>query len=118
MSRLCPLCGASNADAPRHRYSPAEWPLKECRSCSTLYLEEVPTYSQLAEELAWEKTFVQETKERSDRNPLLYRLGHIPKVGEAVEHDGRRFTVMEMEGRRISKVKVEPVAEESSNSIG
>jgi SAM-dependent methyltransferase len=80
MSRLCPLCGASNADAPRHRYSPAEWPLKECRSCSTLYLEEVPTYSQLAEELAWEKTFVQETKERSDRNPLLYRLGHLPKT--------------------------------------
>jgi CBS domain containing-hemolysin-like protein len=40
---------------------------------------------------------------------LLYRLGHIPRAAEFVEFDGRRITVTEMEGRRISKIKVEPV---------
>jgi CBS domain containing-hemolysin-like protein len=38
---------------------------------------------------------------------LLTRLGHIPKAGEQVEYGGRRLTVVEMDGRRISKVRVE-----------
>ena len=42
---------------------------------------------------------------------LLMRLGHIPKDGESVIYEGRRLTVVEMEGRRISKVRVEPVEE-------
>jgi len=41
---------------------------------------------------------------------LLTRLGHIPKLGESVDHETRRLTVMEMDGRRISKVRVEPLA--------
>ncbi len=44
---------------------------------------------------------------------ILMRLGHIPRVGEIVEYEGRRLTVAEMEGRRISKVRVEPVEHES-----
>ena len=40
---------------------------------------------------------------------LLTRLGHIPRAGESVDHEGRRLTVMEMEGRRIGKVRVEPM---------
>jgi CBS domain containing-hemolysin-like protein len=40
---------------------------------------------------------------------LLMRLGHIPKVSESVEFENRRLTVMEMEGRRISKIRVEPI---------
>ena len=42
---------------------------------------------------------------------LLMRLGHIPTNGESVTYEGRRMTVMEMEGRRIGKVRVEPVEE-------
>jgi CBS domain containing-hemolysin-like protein len=42
---------------------------------------------------------------------LLMRLGHIPTDGESVTFDGRRMTVVEMEGRRIAKVRVEPVEE-------
>jgi CBS domain containing-hemolysin-like protein len=38
---------------------------------------------------------------------LLTRLGHIPKAGERVDFEGRRLTVVEMDGRRISKVRVE-----------
>ena len=42
---------------------------------------------------------------------VLIRLGHIPKEGESVVFDGRRLTVVEMDARRIAKVRVEPVEE-------
>jgi putative hemolysin len=37
----------------------------------------------------------------------LSQLGHIPHTGETFEHDGRRFTVSGMNGRRISQIQVE-----------
>jgi putative hemolysin len=40
---------------------------------------------------------------------ILMRLGHIPHDGESVEYENRRLTVAEMEGRRISRVRVEPI---------
>ncbi len=39
---------------------------------------------------------------------LLARLGKIPTGGETVDYMGRRFTVLEMSGHRISKVRIEP----------
>jgi len=42
---------------------------------------------------------------------LLMRLGHIPHHGEFVTHDGRRLTVLEMDGHRIARIRVEPVEE-------
>ena len=38
---------------------------------------------------------------------LLTRLGKIPRGGESIDFEGRRLTVTEMSGRRISKVRVE-----------
>ena len=40
---------------------------------------------------------------------VLMRLGHLPKAGESVEFEDRRLTVVAMEGRRISKIRVEPL---------
>jgi CBS domain containing-hemolysin-like protein len=40
---------------------------------------------------------------------VLMRLGHIPREGEFITHDGRRLTVVEMDNRRIAKIRVEPV---------
>ncbi|HLJ79091.1 MAG TPA: hemolysin family protein [Acidobacteriaceae bacterium] len=40
---------------------------------------------------------------------ILTRLGKIPRGGESVDFGDRRLTVVEMEGRRISKVRVEPI---------
>jgi putative hemolysin len=40
---------------------------------------------------------------------VLSRLGFIPRGGESFEANGYRFTVMEMERRRISRVKVKPM---------
>jgi SAM-dependent methyltransferase len=79
MVRDCPLCGRSNLDQPRHEFSEGEWSLKECAGCSMLYLEDVPEYEQLVEEFAWEKTFEQETEQRSRKNPTLRKLGRLPK---------------------------------------
>jgi CBS domain containing-hemolysin-like protein len=42
---------------------------------------------------------------------VLMRLGHIPKIGESITHEGRRLTVVEMDNRRIAKIRVEPVEE-------
>jgi CBS domain containing-hemolysin-like protein len=39
---------------------------------------------------------------------VLSRLGFIPRGGESFEADGYRFTVMEMERRRVSRVKIKP----------
>lgn len=40
---------------------------------------------------------------------VLTRLGHIPRPGETVDYEGRRLTVLEMEGRRIAKIQVDPI---------
>ena len=49
---------------------------------------------------------------------LLSRLGHIPDIGETVEHEGRTYSVVQMERNRIARVRIEsieppPVIEES-----
>jgi CBS domain containing-hemolysin-like protein len=41
---------------------------------------------------------------------LLAQLGHIPKAGESVHYGGRNFTVEEMNGNRIHRVRVEEAA--------
>jgi CBS domain containing-hemolysin-like protein len=47
---------------------------------------------------------------------LLARLGHIPKAGESVTYEDRRLTVVEMEARRIAKIRVEPVEDAPSTA--
>ena len=44
---------------------------------------------------------------------LLARLGKIPRGGEVVEYEGRRFTVVEMNGNRISRVRIEKTEEQA-----
>jgi putative hemolysin len=38
---------------------------------------------------------------------LLFRLGRIPRPGEWVEYEGRRYTVLAMERNRIARVRIE-----------
>jgi CBS domain containing-hemolysin-like protein len=40
---------------------------------------------------------------------LLVQFGHIPQTGESVVYESRRLSVVEMDGRRIAKVRVEPI---------
>ncbi len=45
---------------------------------------------------------------------MLVRLGHIPQEGESILFEGRRLTVVEMENRRIAKIRVESVETETA----
>jgi CBS domain containing-hemolysin-like protein len=38
---------------------------------------------------------------------ILAHLQKLPHGGESFEYDGRRYTVLEMEGRRVAKVKID-----------
>ena len=40
---------------------------------------------------------------------VMATLGHVPRQGEAVEVDGHRLEVSELDGRRISRVRVTPL---------
>ena len=39
---------------------------------------------------------------------VLTQLGHVPETGDEFVWNGWRFRVVEMDGRRIDKVLVEP----------
>jgi putative hemolysin len=45
---------------------------------------------------------------------VLSRLGFIPRGGESFEADGYRFTVMEMDHRRVSRVKIKALRSASA----
>ncbi|WP_075742619.1 MULTISPECIES: hemolysin family protein [Actinoalloteichus] len=40
---------------------------------------------------------------------LLFRLGRIPAPGDSMEALERRFVVTEMDGRRITRIRIEPI---------
>jgi len=61
----------------------------------------------LRNQLHWE--FPREAGVETLAGLLLAELGHIPTTGESVEYDGRRYTVAEMNGHRISRIHVEPI---------
>jgi len=42
---------------------------------------------------------------------MMAQLGKIPDGGESFEYEHRRYTVLQMEGRRIARVKIENVKE-------
>src|SRR5271170_956184 len=48
---------------------------------------------------------------------LLTRFGRIPREGDTTEFEGRRLTVLEMAGRRISKVMIEKIEKIDPNDL-
>ena len=63
-------------------------PLWDLREHYDLPVEEAPDYQTLA-------------------GMLLTRLGHIPQGGESITEHGYTFTVVDMHGPRIARIKVE-----------
>ena len=47
---------------------------------------------------------------------VMAALGHVPGVGEAVEADGHRLEVSELDGRRVSRIRVTPIVPEITSS--
>jgi putative hemolysin len=48
---------------------------------------------------------------------VLAQLKRIPRGGEWVEHNGYRLTIVDMEGRRIVKIKMEPAAARPADAL-
>ena len=47
---------------------------------------------------------------------IVARLGTLPEEGDSVEIDGHRIEVIELDGRRISRVRVQPLAATDASS--
>ena len=45
---------------------------------------------------------------------LLLQRGEIPRVGDAVEYQGRRYTVLEMERNRVARVRIQKMLSHDS----
>jgi putative hemolysin len=43
---------------------------------------------------------------------IMATLGHVPRVGDAVEADSHRLEVAQLDGRRVSRVRVAPIVPE------
>jgi len=49
---------------------------------------------------------------------ILARLQKIPRLGDGFDYDGHRYTVQEIEGHRIAKVKIEKLASKAVAQTG
>jgi putative hemolysin len=74
-------------------------------STGVMSLDGSTSLRDLSTQLRW--TFPREAGVETLAGFLLTQLGHIPTEGEMVEYEGRRFIVAEMQGHRISRVRVE-----------
>ncbi len=73
-------------------------------TAGVMSLDGSTTLRDLGTQLHW--TFPREAGVETLAGFLLAHLGHIPAAGESIDHQGRRYTVAEMTGRRISRVNV------------
>jgi SAM-dependent methyltransferase len=71
--RLCPLCGNENTNIKPSVYSKDPWIIKMCARCRLVYLENPPSYEDLYENYAWEKTSRQVSDEKKKKESAFRR---------------------------------------------
>jgi SAM-dependent methyltransferase len=70
--RDCPCCGEPSATAARlTRYEHPDWPLCRCSACGLIYLEWVPRYEALHDDIAWTKQYDREAQRRRRATPVM-----------------------------------------------
>lgn len=74
IARHCPLCGTDNGAGPHIAYAPAEWPMKACRACGTVYLERTWALDVLYEAFDWDTSAAVEDARRREARGLERRL--------------------------------------------
>jgi putative hemolysin len=74
-------------------------------STGAMSLDGSTTLRDLGTQLHW--SFPREAGVETLAGFLLAHLGPLPEVGESIEEGGRRYSVAEMDGRRISRVTVQ-----------
>ncbi len=92
--RDCPSCGETAATAtPMVQFEHPDWPMRRCTRCELIYLEWVPNYSELYDEIAWTKQHAKEELRRLEAMPILARLDMATRwrmglLGEATPAGG------------------------------
>ena len=72
-----------------------------------LLLDGTASLRDLVTQLRWR--FPRENGVETLAGFLLVQLGHIPREGEFADFEGRRFTVVRMEDKRIAQIRVDPL---------
>jgi SAM-dependent methyltransferase len=72
--RDCPACGAPSAGAERVAYEHPDWPMRRCAQCRLIYLEWVPDYGALYDEISWTRQHKKEEERRLKAMPILARI--------------------------------------------
>ncbi len=71
----------------------------------TLELEGTATLRDLTTQLHWR--FPREPGVETLAGFMLAQLGHLPQPGESFTHSNHRFTVLDLDGRRIRRIRTE-----------
>src|ERR1700687_1352123 len=79
--RDCPSCGASSNEASPVRYAHPDWPMVKCATCGLIYLEYVPSYSALYNEIAWTHQHKREEARRLKQSPIFARIDMMTRWG-------------------------------------
>ncbi len=96
--------------------------LTQADAAGSVDLDGTVTLRDLTTQMQWH--FPREPGVETLAGFLLAQLGHLPTPGEELTHGQRRFRVLEVAGRRISRVRIsplptaEPNAEESASTAG
>lgn len=72
-------------------------------------LDGTVTLRDLTTQLQW--SFPREAGIETLAGFMLVQLGHLPERAESVDYAGRRFTVLELAGRRISRIRVKQIVQ-------
>lgn len=101
--RHCPACDAADF-VTVDRYSQSQWPLVSCTNCDFVFLNYTPNDEAFEEDLAWEKSWAEEEKQR--KKNWIYKIDHASrirlKLGNALD---RRFFMHNMpSGGRVLDV--------------
>lgn len=72
--RDCPSCGAPSGGAELLDYSHPDWPMRRCPRCRLIYLEYVPVFARLFDELSWTRQHARNWERRFQEQPILARL--------------------------------------------
>ncbi|MHA1159119.1 MAG: hypothetical protein ACTSP2_10315, partial [Alphaproteobacteria bacterium] len=76
IDRACPQC-SSRENTVLERYSRAPWEVVGCNDCGFVFLGNPPDYVRLEDELAWEKSYVEERKRRVRDRPVVEVLENL-----------------------------------------
>ncbi|MDG2255399.1 MAG: class I SAM-dependent methyltransferase [Opitutaceae bacterium] len=69
-TRKNPLTG-EDTDVFETPYSKGKWKIVQCISTGMVFLENPPEYSELEEDFAWERTYLEEKRRRKESEPIL-----------------------------------------------